>query len=174
MSLCDEAVFRSSQVLPYVGPFSPYRAADKEVEDLLLFTPRRETLWMNFLRWRTEAKQLFGDAVFWINGSFVTVKPDPHDVDVVVIVPVASYRQAYLHDRSKILSLKTITRMDRDGSKTRIQPYGGLIDSFIVPCDNISTDNPSLRYWDDYWSTVNTAKHSLNTSLSRKGFLEVR
>ncbi|KFI76524.1 hypothetical protein BMON_1121 [Bifidobacterium mongoliense DSM 21395] len=161
-------------MLPYRGPFNPYLASDKDIEDLLLFTQRREILWNNFLRWRTEIKKMLGDSTFWVNGSFVTTKPDPEDIDVVVLVSFQAYKQANISNPSKLSALKTIFRQKRDGSKERVQPYGGLIDSFIVPCDNIDKDDVNLKYWDRQWSGINESKHYLSTSLSQKGFLEVR
>jgi hypothetical protein len=174
MPICDEAVFRSEQVLPYRGPFNPYQAADRDIEDLLLFTQRREVLWKNFLEWRTEIKKLLGNTTFWVNGSFVTVKPDPKDIDVLVFASSKAFKKAELSNPSKLSALETIFQLKRDGSKKRVQPYGGLIDSFILPCDNIDKRDGSLQYWDQQWSRINKSKHYLSTSCSQKGFLEVR
>ena len=174
MTICDEAVFRNTQVLPYRGPFNPYRGTDQDVEELLLFTHRREVLWKNFLQWRTEMKQLFGQTVFWVNGSFVTVKADPEDIDVIALVSTTSYRQAVIKENEKIMSLETAIYKKPDGSKTRIQPYGGLVDARIIPCDNITRNDENLKYWDSWWSHVNIKKGYIHTSVSQKGFLEVK
>lgn len=174
MSLPQMNDFSAAQMLPYKGSFDPYKCTDNEIEELFLFTSRRKSLWLNFLQWRTEIRQLFGDAVFWINGSFVTIKPDPNDIDVVAIVSKDSYLEGFQRDSSKFLSLKTTERKNFDGSNIRVQPYGGLIDSFIVPCDNIDTHDAILKYWDDCWSTVNSSKGYLHTSNKQKGYLEVR
>lgn len=174
MPLLDEDTFSTTQLLPYKGPFDPYRCSDRDVEELFLFSERRKVLWLNFLQWRNEMKQVFGETIFWINGSFVTIKTDPSDVDVVAIVRREAFLNANERDQSKCLSLKTIPQKNPDGSTTRIQPYGGLIDSFIVPCDNIDMSDATLRFWDAWWSKVNTEKGYLHTTRQQKGYLEVR
>lgn len=49
-------------------------------------TPRRRRLILRLRRWIALAKQV-GARRILIDGSFVTAKPDPHDIDAVILLP---------------------------------------------------------------------------------------
>lgn len=48
--------------------------------------PRRQRLVLRLRRWITLARQV-GVRRFLLDGSFVTAKPEPHDIDAVVLLP---------------------------------------------------------------------------------------
>jgi hypothetical protein len=66
-------------------------AADlkKLVVDDFPLSERREALWNNFIAIAEHLKKLQIRCEIWVDGSFLTKKIDPDDVDFVVDIPVA-------------------------------------------------------------------------------------
>jgi hypothetical protein len=54
--------------------------------------PRRRRLALRVRRW-IELARAVGATRLLIDGSFVTAKPDPHDVDAVILLPSAFHEQ---------------------------------------------------------------------------------
>ncbi len=172
MTLPSQSELIQKGLLPYRGPGKPYECNDTEVESTFLFSDRRFVLWQAFKLWRKECQSTFGDCRFLVNGSFVTSKKEPHDIDVAFLVNKANFENS---DPQSILQLTTQPRMlDR---KYRVQPFGGMLDAFAVACKdvtNVTFDDPALKSWDELWSAVNKSKHYLNTDETNKGYLEVK
>ncbi|MFM2719136.1 hypothetical protein P5G46_01255 [Microbacterium mcarthurae (nom. nud.)] len=111
-------------------------------------------------------------ARLWINGGFVTHKESaPHDVDVVFLVPSSDFSRVLLSEGDS-LGLMTFLNVSADQpniTAPRVQPFGGLIDSFFCP-----SDIPiAVETWRDRWSMASTVDGSGYRSDIEKGFLEV-
>ena len=164
MTLPTLEEFRKLEVLPYTRPSDPLSCTEEDVEGLFLFSQQRKSIWRCFMDWQKRVLRLFGSARFWLNGSFVTIKENPHDIDVVVIVSHKSFREAITLHSAEFADLTT--HNDSDGN--RVQPCSGMVDSFIT------VEEPEiLGYWDNLWSSVNTDKHYLSDGITRKRYLEV-
>ncbi|HEY7120140.1 MAG TPA: hypothetical protein VH475_26365 [Tepidisphaeraceae bacterium] len=85
-------------MIPAFGPdgYLPegvHRATEAEVTFRFGSTsPRRRRLALRVRRW-IELSRAVGVARLLIDGSFVTAKPDPHDVDAVVLLPAGFHGQ---------------------------------------------------------------------------------
>lgn len=64
-------------------------------------TPRRRRLVLRFRRWIVLAKEV-GARRLLIDGSFVTAKPEPDDIDAVILLPVNFAIQVEQGDESAI------------------------------------------------------------------------
>lgn len=115
-------------------------------------------------------QKLFGSVTFWVDGSFITSKEEPHDLDVVAIVSVESHSNAQNSHLQELNELRTRTI----AGGGRLQPYGGFIDAFIIPCDSDFSSNASLIYFDNLWSEVNASKGYISEDITRKKYVEVR
>lgn len=164
MTLPTLEEFRKLEVLPYTGPFDPLSCTEEDIESLFLFSQQRESLWRGYKVWQKRVLRLFGSAKFWLNGSFVTTKENPHDIDVVVIVSRESYAEARKLHGSEYADI--VTHWDSCGN--RVQPCSGLVDSFVT-----IEKGPLLPYWDNLWSSVNTDKHYISDGITKKRYLEV-
>jgi hypothetical protein len=143
----------------------PYAANTLEIETLLAFNEDRQYLWQQFLAFRGAVLNFFGKTRFFINGSYVTIKTNPKDIDVVLAPQNRNQACAALKvDPDTAYSLLTTTK---DG--IRMQPFGGAIDSFICLEDNGEIND----YWDGWWSQVNTSKGYLSRGILQKGYVEV-
>ena len=72
----------------YYLPKGQYRCTIKEIEELFLFSDRRKTIWRLFtdFTFRLKTLGIVPDEVL-INGSFVTKRINPGDVDFVFLIP---------------------------------------------------------------------------------------
>jgi hypothetical protein len=86
-----------------IPPFRPdgylpegvHRASEAEVSFRLgSTTPRRRRLALRVRRWIVLARSV-GASRLLIDGSFVTDKPDPHDVDAVLLLPADFHEQVH-------------------------------------------------------------------------------
>ena len=65
----------------------------KEFRDTFVFNERRETLFGTYLEFLDELKELdIGTFFQWIDGSFVTKKPLPNDIDMVTFVDFKAHK----------------------------------------------------------------------------------
>lgn len=174
MTLPSQSVLLQNELLPYQGPGRPYVCNSSEVEAVFLFSERRKTLWQVFRLWREQCQSVFGECRYLVNGSFVTSKPDPHDIDVAFLVDQTAVNNAQLEST---FTLVTNPVQLTPTISVRNQPFGGMIDSFFIQCEDVEHATialPKFRYWDDLWSRVNNEKNYLKTEETRKGYLEVR
>ena len=96
-----------------------------------------------------------------LNGIFVTIKENPHDIDVVVLVSHDSYDEVLKLHSSEYADIVT----HFDSCNNRIQPCSGLVYSFVAV--------ERLPYCDNLWSSVNTDKHYISDGITKKRYLEV-
>lgn len=133
--------------------------------------------------------ELFPGSTLWLDGGFASHKAAaPYDIDVLAIVPAQQWADHWNEVQAELDALNSwvqngqvgqppkqprltaygglLTHQDIVSEKVpypRIQPFGGLLDSFILP-DNASA---VLGSFEDGWRT------DFATG-ARKGFVEVR
>ena len=109
--------------------------------------------------------RLLPTATLWVDGGFVTWKPDPpHDVDVLIVVepttPVVS-----VDDLAPLLTHREVNyELPIRGFVSRLQPMGGLVDGWLTSSGN----QDMMSFWDGWWSTL----EDVGTG-ELKGYLEV-
>lgn len=115
--------------------------------------------------WRRR-REVLGDLLNveseWVNGSFVTAKRDPSDIDVVTLILQDVYEALPLQDRREVADLVMGDRPRRE--------FG--CDSYVLVVrgqgqagyDQYVKD---VMYWDNYWSLDRVPD-------IRKGYIEVR
>lgn len=131
-------------------PYSLQKMSDTQAKNILIdsFNPsdRRRELWEKFNRYRCEMVSLLKySAEQWIDGSYVTTKESPGDIDVVTYIDI---KDCILY-QNELKQFQT-----RYGSKVR---YG--IDGYIVPV--FSTHDPyyvtitkdRIDYWTKWFGT---------------------
>lgn len=132
--------------------------------DLAPNSERRNLIFRALLLYIDVIAPYFPDARLWINGGFVTHKPEaPADVDVVIVSdPAPSLTVAEV---ASVHTLHNVTSTTEPFvAVERLQPFGGLIDGFVA-----SPRIPEvLAFWEDQWSKVKDG-----TDTERKGFVEV-
>ncbi|OHU52106.1 hypothetical protein BKG83_19825 [Mycobacteroides chelonae] len=137
------------------------------------FRERRELIYDALRLYAKIVVTEFGHATLWIDGGFVTHKTwPPNDTDVVTVVPQAEYaNMCSSTDCLRYLTLQgvMVAQPETFAPVKRIQPMGGLIDSFVVPDDPIFT-----AVWDHRWSRVSDQYKNLLPEDVRKGYLEVK
>jgi hypothetical protein len=123
----------------------------------------RELIWEAFGVYHAQVLRLLPSARFWVDGGFVTHKDwaAPKDVDVCLIAQADEIAAAGV----ALMPLLT----DASGA-TRIQPMGGLVDSFIT----VPRPDPDCNtaYWAHQWSRVQDLNGNEDAS-RRKGYVEV-
>ncbi|MFG2906144.1 DUF6932 family protein [Kitasatospora sp. NPDC048286] len=107
---------------------------------------------------------------FWVNGGFCTYKQDPpHDIDLAVLIdPTLPLTD---EDYEQLVPLLTLTQVQAHSPAlwaNRMQPMGGLVDSFLLVAGVIEQE----EYWDATWSAVKGPDGELIPG-AIKGYLEV-
>jgi hypothetical protein len=171
------AVDPDTRLLPANADKSPHLATMSEVYQVFVVdAPNRDRRELIFGAFRIYAQLLwthFPDARLWLNGGFVTYKDaEPHDLDVAFLVDSADLAKVF-QEESDALSLLTFQGVSSQqpvfANIGRLQPFGGLIDSFFVPSDIPQV----VDTWKDQWSMAsNPAGDGYRNDLF-KGYLEV-
>ncbi len=115
----------------------------------------------------------FPNAVLWLNGGFVTHKASaPHDLDVAFLVGSAELTTA-LTTNPNVYSLLTLQGVNSVqpivSHLPRLQPFGGLIDSFYIPSDVPA----AVQTWRDRWSLAPNVNGTGYRNDVHKGYVEV-
>lgn len=171
------AVDRHTGLLPTTPDRSPHAATVDEVyQTFVVGAPhrgRRQLIWDAFSIYSQLLWGYFPDAQLWLNGGFVTHKRDePHDLDIAFLVPTSELEIVFNRepDSLSLLTLQGVTvEQPTLGRLPRVQPFGGLIDSFYVPSDI----EAALETWKDRWSLAPDPSGQGFRSDLEKGFLEV-
>lgn len=165
-----------TKLLPPLPDRSPHRSSIAEVEKLFVDeapnSASRRVIFEAFRLYSTLIWAHFPTAQLWLNGGFVTHKASaPHDLDVAFLVNSAELTTA-LNSAPEIWSLLTLqgvsSSMPLVGIQ-RLQPFGGLIDSFYVPADVPA----AVQAWKDRWSFAPTPDGLTYRSDITKGYVEV-
>lgn len=123
---------------------------------------RRQAIFDSWLRHRDSLRYVLSADRQWIDGSFVTSKPEPADIDVVTFVDADEYNALPPWRQALGLSL-LLGHNNRDFWQ---------VDSFAVPVV-ADADSPEygayagqVAYWEHQWSHTRTPGEE-------KGYLEV-
>ena len=151
----------------------PHPATLSEIYDTFVrqapFRPRRERIYTCLELFTEQVWRLSSGAVLWLDGGFTTHKTwaAPKDADVVALIPLDELSPFRSIDRLPLRTLQNVV-INKEVEAERVQSYGGLLDTFIVP------DTSAMReYWDDQWSSVKDPIGNLLPGTVRKGFVEV-
>lgn len=134
------------------------------VDDFTDDNQRRVEIFENYLNFLQEFKQeVTGDFIQWIDGSFVTKKTAPRDIDFVTLIDYTTYEK-----------YETIIE-----NKYRRQPARnifGLVDAYVVkmyPLDHSRrwVSDYDLVYWRRWFSE--TKKNRAKKKFA-KGFIEIK
>ena len=128
----------------YYLPKGQYSCTMLDIEGAFLFSNRRCVLWRLFkdFAFRLSSLGVLPDAVL-INGSFVTKRHDPGDVDFVFLIPIPTVNNALAnardeHDKEGILMLF------HPDNQIPIRNTHGV--HFLC-----AHDKNSFNYWSDYF-----------------------
>ncbi|WP_156786281.1 DUF6932 family protein [Microterricola viridarii] len=162
-------------MLPANADKSPHPATIDEIEQRFVHeaphSERRALIFSAFQLYAGLVWSYFPTARLWVNGGFVTHKEvAPHDIDVAMLAP-SSDAGIFARDPDALalLTLQGVRSSEFDGVLRRLQPFGGLVDSFFVP-----EDNPlAVQTWKDRWSLAPLSDGSGFRDDLSKGFLEV-
>lgn len=160
----------STGYLPFRGlGQSTYPATIDEVRDQFAFNDIRKRRLERFAAWVEDLDSLQFPGKLWVSGSFVSLKPDPSDVDVVVVTDdqdkfVAKSILRASHPMWTWLNVKA--EKPRAVTLPRMQPFGGTVDA------HWTIDLPDVGPgWETWWTTE---YDDLGEPTGvRKGFLEV-
>lgn len=123
---------------------------------------RREAIMYAFVAWRASVTRLLPSHQLWVDGGFVTHKPEaPNDLDVAIMLRGDDLNKFTSPEQAEFERLLTYTDPT---SKRRIQPMAGLIDGHY----GVRGNPDSTTYWYDWWQRVK------GDDSARKGFLVVR
>jgi hypothetical protein len=131
------------------------------LELFVLNFPDSQTRRHLFRQWEIynqRLKQKIGDDILvqWVNGSFVTAKINPGDIDCVTFVPYESYQRA----EDSLLEFYTT-----------ISLYDNGLDAYLCPVYDLNDNrHPEYRQRCSDWSFL---FGQLRDSTLQKGFLEL-
>jgi hypothetical protein len=76
----------------YLKPASPIEVNLKTIEEAFVFNPHRQQLFEHYIAYLNELRSII-DVPFeqWIDGSFVSKKLQPNDIDILTFVPSQIY-----------------------------------------------------------------------------------
>ncbi len=122
----------------------------------------RKTLFDNYLRYlEAFSKEITPNFTQWINGSFVTLKENPKDIDFVTFIPFEVY------EKNKLLIEKSFWSyaLEKEG-----------LDAYIVqiyPENHKLFLSDTVKFREDWISRFTKTKLSENLIYFPKGFIEV-
>lgn len=160
------------KVLPHYGKECKHEASMEDVIERFVTNDHRKRIWDNYLLWQREVDSCVKAVKLWIGGSFLTSKPDPHDIDIVVWVdPIYQDDLPKMEFQSPLISLRTNQWLDQDadGKETvfRWQPGNDRVDGFFA-IDGMKKFEDG---WTFSWGTIFDERRE---AIGEKGFLEVR
>jgi uncharacterized protein DUF6932 len=154
-------------------PVGRHAASLDDVRDLFVTAtpnvPARERIFRALDLHLERLVEIGGHATVWINGGFVTHKPDvPADVDLVYLCSDDDHMSRMLNAEGvfQLLTLQGVAvhKPIATGIR-RLQPVTGLVDAFLARPSSYS-------YWDGLWSVAN-ANTGTTARFTTKGYLEV-
>ncbi|GLW59281.1 DUF6932 family protein [Kitasatospora phosalacinea] len=164
--------------LTVAGVLPPGRhlATFAEIDELFVkqapHADRRRRIFRAFEIYMEQVADVLPSGSVWLDGGFCTYKSEPpKDMDLALLVDRAHTAGLSPEGWEKLDSLRTLQGVYSQMPKTlaeRVQPMGGLIDSFIVVAGE-----PALEdYWHGLWSSVKGPDGEIMAG-QVKGYLEV-
>ena len=106
-------------------------------------TPEREQVWQGWMDHRTELEGFGMSYSTWINGSFTTTKPDPSDIDVVLLMSGPKLDALPQDERRRLRALCN-PRLAEQQFRCHTQ----LVPVYPFESPNFSLlTSPQLSYW---------------------------
>lgn len=157
-------------LLPFRGlGQSTYPATLDEVRERFAFNDQRQRRLDRFSAWMADLSESGLPGALWVSGSYLSMKPDPSDVDVVVVIDLEDrvVAKKILQDSHPLWTWQDVTaQYPRKVTLRKLQPFGGAVDA------HYAIDLPVVRQrWETDWST-DYDELGIPTG-TRKGFLEV-
>ena len=122
----------------------------------------RKTLYDNYLRYIDDfSKQITPNFTQWINGSFVTLKENPNDIDFVTFIDVDIYEKC----NSVIDNFWTISTYDIGLDAYIVKTFPQNQDEYITQ---------TIRYTNEWFDRFNTSRFDENGKKHLKGFFEIK
>lgn len=115
----------------------------------------------------------------WVGGSFVSIKADPHDVDVTYLVRASAYDRLGVKERTDLTDAVEPGWCAEQGF--RVDPYlirlpDDMQFSRMLPCLLDDETNESFRdigLYDEVWQRVKTDDVNGRPAKQRRGYVEV-
>lgn len=106
------------------GHLMPYELVETDIkifEQYVLFSQERLKIYTEFKQLIQQLK-LEALTEIWIDGSFITLKPNPRDMDLVIFIEAADYERqeillSTLRQRSKYLDIYFVKSYSQDHPK---------------------------------------------------------
>lgn len=155
---------------------NPYASTLTEVHDRFVvgapFQERRQLLFDALTVYAELIWSVYPDARLRLDGGFITLKAwgEPKDIDIAVVCPTISATQRDTAVGAGLFTIKDATGVVHRRnipSVQKLQPFGGLIDSFYVP----EKDHQVRQFFEDFWARE-TGPDKKPTG-RRKGYVEV-
>ena len=154
------------------------RLSSAGLRSLSGFNPRRITLLDQLDEFTSLVSKVIPICAMWVSGSFLTDKPDPSDIDVLLVFNEddvanlagdAAKRLVTTEGLQKLAARRSLN-IDAYGIVWRARPdviYGAEDEEYLL-----------LRgYWDDFWMRMRTVPKTSSPTracaLPRRGYVEV-
>jgi hypothetical protein len=129
----------------------------------------REPIFLNYTRFNKEKLNYNLKGYYWLDGSFVTNKLDPHDIDVVMIIESSDENPIENQNKQMILELNS----QHDYIKNK---YSTDFRAIIIK----PKEHPDYLFykkhfdkWKNFWSKHTVGQDPNRTIIGKKGFLSV-
>ncbi|MCI3932098.1 DUF6932 family protein [Streptomyces sp. AN091965] len=155
-------------------PPGRHPATIAEIEDFFVerapHADHRRRIFRAFQLYSELIGEIVASGTFWVNGGFCTYKEEPpEDIDLAVLVDPTLPLTGKDHEKlASLITLKGVQAMEPQVLAARLQPMGGLIDSFLIVAGVVAQE----EYWDETWSKVKGPDGQLIPG-AVKGYLEV-
>lgn len=125
---------------------------------------RREELYNDYLKYIDNFQNLVSpDFCHWIDGSFITRKLLPKDLDFVTLLKVELYEEnRNIIEKEFLAQQARIAFPKLDSYIVKVYPYEQ---------QTFWAKNPDLLYWDKQWSTT---RYNQNEIKFKKGYIEIK
>lgn len=136
----------------YLKPYEPIETDLETFEKTFAISSVRKAIFEQYLAYLSDLQEIIPNEFYqWIDGSFVTKKPLPFDLDVVTFVDIAVYNS----NSYKLLSLKN--------KYDRLDAYYGLLYPLEHP------KSYKNQYLTLHWKEI----YRNNRSIHPKGFIQI-
>ncbi|WUJ36558.1 hypothetical protein OG780_19580 [Streptomyces sp. NBC_00386] len=127
-----------------------------EIEEIFVeqapHSDRRRRIFRAFQLYADMMSDILERGTFWVDGGFCTYKAEPpDDLDLAVLIDPMLPLTGKDHER--LIPLFTLQGVQVGSpllAASRVQPMGGLIDSFAIVAGVVEQED----YWDGTWSKV--------------------
>ena len=161
--------------LPFQGEDRPFRAALPEVHQRFVEghvgEEHRTRIWAAFTLWHELVQQELPGARYWLSGSYLTDRPRPSDLDVILVLKPGHLKAMTPEPTPEARVLLThlgVTSSQPSGTAERLQPVGGLVDGHWC----YSWIPEHVQLWQSRWSNVYDKATRAPTGV-RMGYVEV-